>query len=506
MMNVTDTATLGGPSHPSGRRGRRRAGLVLVAVLAVLAVVLAGGALAYAKQFEGRALPGTTVLGQDVAGQTSEEISTLVAERGQDVTVTVTAGDRELEVPLAELGVTVDAAATGQAALDREDSFTDVLASTWSGEHPVEPVVDVDEAAVSQFAKDLIPDDRTTAVDAQVTFDEEAQTWNAEPGRSGQGVDPQTLVDQVTAQAASLQDFSVEQPIEEIAPAITTAEAEEVVGTIATLLEQPMTIAGADGETHEVSAERRNGWISVVPAESGKTLQIAVDEESVREWVTARADQANVEPENGIEQVDGDGNVVKVVSEPQDGLSITNSDAVAEQLITSLKGITPLEAAFESTVLEAEMNQVDAPKPEKESTNDSAPARDAPAGEKWIDVDLSNKTVTAYVGDTPVWGPRTMVDGKEGYETVTGTYEIYLRYDVQDMTNANYYPEDHPKYYYIEDVPWVQYFHRGYGFHGAPWRSSFGYSGSHGCINMPVSDAKWLYDWASIGTKTVVHY
>ena len=45
-------------------------------------------------------------------------------------------------------------------------------------------------------------------------------------------------------------------------------------------------------------------------------------------------------------------------------------------------------------------------------------------------MDLSAKTVTAYVGDTPVWGPRTMVDGK-GNETVTGTYEIYLRYDRQ---------------------------------------------------------------------------
>ena len=121
-------------------------------------------------------------------------------------------------------------------------------------------------------------------------------------------------------------------------------------------------------------------------------------------------------------------------------------------------------------------------------------------------MDLANKTVTAYVGDTPVWGPRAMVDGKEGNETPTGTYEIYLRYDRQDMTNAAYYPEGHEKYYYTPDVPWVQYFHRGFGFHGAPWRSSFGYSGSHGCINMPVSDAKWLYDWASIGTKTVVHY
>ncbi|GAA4530783.1 L,D-transpeptidase family protein [Brachybacterium paraconglomeratum] len=519
MMNVTETAALGGPSRPAGRQGRRRVILILVAIIATLAVVLAGGALAYAKQFDGRALPGTTVLGQDVAGKTPEEIAALVAERGESVSVAVTAGEQQLEVALADLGVTVDAAATAASAVSRDDSFTGVISSTWSGEHAVEPVVTVDEAKVAEFANGLVPEDMTTPIDAQVSFDEDEQTWNAVPGRNGQGLDPQTLVDAVTQNAASLKDFSVDQPIEEIAPAITTEEAEGVVGTIATLLEQPMAITGADDKVHEVSAERRNGWISVVPDESGQALTISVDEEAVREWVVARADKDAVKAENGIEQVDEAGKVVKVVSEKQDGLEITNTDAVVGELVTALKGTTPLEAAFETRKIESEVEQVDAPKSEdekdkekekseekKDGTDDEAATPSNPTGEKWIDVDLSNKTVTAYVGDTPVWGPRSMVDGKEGNETVTGTFEIYLRYDRQDMTNAAYYPKGHEKYYLTPDVPWVQYFHRGFGFHGAPWRSSFGYSGSHGCINMPVSDAKWLYDWASIGTKTVVHY
>ena len=90
-----------------------------------------------------------------------------------------------------------------------------------------------------------------------------------------------------------------------------------------------MAISGADGETHEVSAERRSDWISVIPDESGENLSIAVDEDAVREWVATRADKDAVEPENGIEQVDESGKVVKVVSEKKDGLEITNTDSVA---------------------------------------------------------------------------------------------------------------------------------------------------------------------------------
>src|SRR5699024_913064 len=143
-------------------------------------------------------------------------------------------------------------------------------------------------------AESLVPEDREVPVDAEVTFDEETQSWTAVPGRPGQGVDPAEFVETVSTQAPKLTDFSVQQSFEDIAPAITTEEAEDVVGTIASGLEQPMSITGSEGETHEVSSERRNAWLSVGPDEAGQALEISVDEESVRDWVTERADQESV--------------------------------------------------------------------------------------------------------------------------------------------------------------------------------------------------------------------
>ena len=107
-----------------------------------------------------------------------------------------------------------------------------------------------------------------------------------------------------------------------------------------------------------------------------------------------------------------------------------------------------------------------------------------------------------YEGAMVVRGPVLMVDGAAETPTVTGTYHVYLKYESQTMRGEN--ADGTP--YVSEDVPWVTYWYSGYALHGAPWRSSFGYSGSHGCVNMPVDQALWFYNWTEIGTTVVSHY
>jgi lipoprotein-anchoring transpeptidase ErfK/SrfK len=107
-----------------------------------------------------------------------------------------------------------------------------------------------------------------------------------------------------------------------------------------------------------------------------------------------------------------------------------------------------------------------------------------------------------YEGTTVVMGPYSMVDGKSSMPTVTGTFTIYKKYESKTMRG---FEDDGVTPYVTKDVPWAMYFHGGYALHGAPWRSTFGYSDSHGCINLPVSTAKQIYNWAPIGTVVVVH-
>jgi lipoprotein-anchoring transpeptidase ErfK/SrfK len=121
-------------------------------------------------------------------------------------------------------------------------------------------------------------------------------------------------------------------------------------------------------------------------------------------------------------------------------------------------------------------------------------------GERWIDVDITNQRLTAYVGQTPVF-VAPVSTGIWKYPTVTGTYHIYVKYRAADMSGGS-----GADYYYLRDVPYVMYFFRGYGLHGTYWHNNFGTPMSHGCVNLSIPDAEWLFNFAEVGTKVVTHY
>jgi len=138
------------------------------------------------------------------------------------------------------------------------------------------------------------------------------------------------------------------------------------------------------------------------------------------------------------------------------------------------------------------------------SAGGNSPPNTIPAssGERWIDVNLSTQRLQAYEGDRVVLN--TLVStGIARYPTITGTFSIQRKYRYDDMQGGSWARGD---YYYLPNVPYVQYFYAGYALHGTYWHNSFGTPMSHGCINLSTPDAAWLFSWTSIGTKVVIHY
>lgn len=135
--------------------------------------------------------------------------------------------------------------------------------------------------------------------------------------------------------------------------------------------------------------------------------------------------------------------------------------------------------------------RVNAP-PTVESLMAAAPA----SGARWIEVNLSNQTLTAWQGDVAVL--HTLVStGTYRTPTVTGRYAVNTKLSSQRMTGPGY---DLP------GVPWVMYFYSGYAIHGTYWHNNFGSPMSHGCVNMRTDEAAMLFAWADYGTEVYVHY
>ena len=132
---------------------------------------------------------------------------------------------------------------------------------------------------------------------------------------------------------------------------------------------------------------------------------------------------------------------------------------------------------------------------------------DARFGGTYVEADLSNQHVYYYengqlILDTPCVSG-TKYDSSR--HTVLGLYSIY--YKQRNRTLRGPMVNGTPSY--TSFVNYWMPFYRGYGLHDASWRGSFGgtiyySSGSHGCINLPYNAAATLYEHTEVGTPVIV--
>ncbi|MFO0590998.1 MAG: L,D-transpeptidase [Polyangiaceae bacterium] len=131
-----------------------------------------------------------------------------------------------------------------------------------------------------------------------------------------------------------------------------------------------------------------------------------------------------------------------------------------------------------------------------------AEAGDAPSevkpGEKWIDVNLTRKTLMAMDGAKPAYAAlispgRRNKNKKKDHPTIQGTFRIREKHIAVTMDGDGAVAGDLP--YSIQDVPYVEYFEGSYALHTAFWHNNFGREMSHGCVNLSPLDAKKMFFW-----------
>ncbi len=88
--------------------------------------------------------------------------------------------------------------------------------------------------------------------------------------------------------------------------------------------------------------------------------------------------------------------------------------------------------------------------------------------------------------------------GIPGWATALGTYPIYVRYTVNQMTGTN--PDGS---HYDDTVYWINYFNGGDAVHGFP-RGSYGWPQSLGCVELPIPTANVAFNHLAIGDLVTV--
>jgi hypothetical protein len=458
--------------------------------------------------FHDRALPGTTLWGNPVTGQTSQQIADTINNQAKNTTVKATHAGKTAAFTLKQLGVDVDGEAIASDVLNakREDAWW-----TWYAfwvSRDVSPRINPEFASASAVDKALGIEVKEP-VDAQVKLNGDGTGFDVIAGADGQGANAIAIAKQAIASLTSLggrQGETVKVKLDITQPTVTDEIANEAKATLDGIVNSKVAITVAEKNIATIDApalasgmvvnanqqeklsgtQARNGYVVF---DAGK-LQRYYNEHIKPNLKLDREDTKLV--------VNAAGKVLNTEVEGHDGIVISDGgDAtVGTQLIGALsKGSGSVRVE----------GKVD-PKQEIRVTHH-------------VVIDLSDRKLYAYENDQVAKTLNVVVaQGNDNTTgecvglmcTPTGDYSIWLKLPSQDMSGTLDLADGTVEKWDVKDVGYVNYFSGGCAIHriagGYVADASMPYiaNGSHGCVGIGWDVAEWFYNWCNMGTSVHV--
>lgn len=454
--------------EPAPTATRRRTGLWIG--LGIGALVVVGSAVALSTVL---IAPGTTVAGVAVGGLTPGDAAEKISQSIAATEVTFTGAGTAATVTAGALGASVDALALTQQVHSAHPMWN---LGQWHPEPVVAPVA-LDSPQAEDELRAAVPSVWEDPTDATVVFDAEANAFVTTPAAVGSGLDLEALAGAIDG-AVSAGEATLSFPATPIdyAPAISDEHAAETAQRLNAML----AAAGFYvGEERVVPVEPATfaSWFDIVAGEEG--LELEPDAAAIQATVDTLAEKVDRDPVHSSEVVNSKGKVLRFLEEGQVGRQLLAAEAITPALAEQLRHG---EARYALSVNETpyETTQV----------------------VRTIDVNLRTQRLTMLENGEAIDSWR-ISSGKDGFLTKTGNYTIGWKTPKQNMGREDLTVRP---YYYVENVKWVMYFNGNQAFHGVYWHSSWGTRMSHGCVGMPESRAKQLYDWSPEGVEISIHY
>lgn len=478
-MGAVPMPPVNGGSHAA----KKRRNVGLIAVISFVAVVLLalvgyiGGGQFY---FKDKAAPGVSLGGISVAGQTADELKATVNDAVKNSTVQVSVkGGQSTTASLKDLGTTVDVDATVNDLLNANKG--DLLSKVNPfAKTSVALKTSTDKLAMSTYLTDKLIGENARVETAAIKYD--GAKYVTTPSKDGEAPKLEPVVatlDELVSNPGSARKVEVATTTEK-AP-ISDATAAKAATDANARLNSKLVISNGDDKTLTIPAAQIAKWIKVNEDVTKGTISLTYDQNAINSYLSSSLpgalNQKMVAEEN---VVNTEGTVITTNVKGVNGVEV-NSDLsdTAKQVAAALQNGTSgtIKANTKVTKYETKSRKV---------------RYDVPNGDPHMVIDLSKQQAFAYKGTTLV---RTfnVSTGKPSTPTDTGTFFANIKYESQTMVGEDYV---------TPNVPWVTYYNGGEGFHGAPWNPDGIASGtpkSHGCTNMNVADAKWVYDFLPIG-------
>jgi lipoprotein-anchoring transpeptidase ErfK/SrfK len=475
--------------------------IVLASIFAVLLIALVTYFFAGRWYFQDKAAPGVHLGNVSVMGQTRDELTDTVNQQAENTTVSFSADGKTAKASLSDLGVTVDTDKTVDALLNSKSGNDFAKLNIFNQPHVAFTASTTDTTA-EQFVTDGLVDEADRAKLTTIAYNKNSKQFELSEGQDGKEPDTATVKNAVAkAIAAPGESATVEVKLETAKNPVDSASAQNTVTEANARLGLALTVDNGIDKSVTIPTEQIATFLKPsTDLETGAT-SLTVDREAITKYVS----QESVIKALTVPKVTRE---IFITPKSEGGVQIGADKTLGQDGVE----VTGVGDAPEKIATAIEQNQsTDATVPVKDTPYDEKEVEvphnfDAANGDKWVHVDLTNQTATAYQGTTVVAtfniaSGQPTADGSRLSDV--GTFYVYLKYTSQTMNGEGY---SQPA------TPWISYYNGGEALHGVPsyaWGDhpiyvQQGIPGSHGCINMQVADAKWMYDFASIGTRVVV--
>lgn len=277
--------------------------LVFAFALGTLAIVLLSGLVLFEIIFSIRALPGVSVWGIDLSGQTLDQATqTLDAKLAAQFNATpiqLTDADQVFNVTPIDLGLRLDAQATAQAALaagrNNADSHFEILI------YGIElaPQMVIDPAAAHAYLDRLAAQLNRDPIDAGIKLD--GFKVIATPSQTGRALQIEAVTDALFGAARSLKFAGIALPFKPLSPQITDTSA--VAGQLRSVLSSNFTLqlenpAAGEAASWDLTPQQLIDLIQI--QNTGAQVQVTFDVDKLKAGLLDLAAQIDREAKNAL--------------------------------------------------------------------------------------------------------------------------------------------------------------------------------------------------------------